>query len=258
MQLRPFVRPFGLAFALVVGWGGPSTAQEGTSNDGSTTSRLSAGRFVVGVERVTGVIGWHTRSNVENDFGRFERRRWGGQFHLLSATGNLGDGHDGLNVSGVPRVAFDVVTRLGLTVGAYGGVLGSTGIEELTIDGVDQPRIDFPDMVTALGGVRAGYVLSLSRSVAFWPRVGVGYAVQKTYGNGGLRQTIQAWQLNIEPMFVLSPVSHVGFLIQPMVDVGFAGSLSTSFVISGLPTQSSQGSHRAHGVGLAAGLVAIF
>jgi hypothetical protein len=219
---------------------------------------LDGSRFLLSVERITGALGWLTRSVTENDFGRFERERVGAQLHLFGASAHAGDGQDSINYSAIPRLALDVVVSHRVTVGGFITVLGSTGTEDLTIDGVDQAEITYPDSVTAFGGARVGYLLPLGAKVAFWPRVGAAYAVQRVFGAAGARQTIQSLQISVEPTFLISPVPHVGILIQPLVDVGVAGSVKSSFVVTGLPTQSSKGSHRVHATGIAAGLVAYF
>ncbi len=219
---------------------------------------LDGSRFLLSVERITGALGWLTRTVTENDFGRFERERLGAQLHLFGASAHAGDGQDSINYSAVPRLALDVVVSHGLTVGGFVTVLGSTGTEDLTIDGVDQAEITYPDAVMALGGARVGFLLPLGAKVAFWPRVGAAYAVQRVFGAAGARQTIQSLQINLEPTFLISPVPHVGILIHPLIDIGVAGSLESSFVVTGLPVQSSTGSHRVHATGVAAGLVAYF
>jgi hypothetical protein len=215
-------------------------------------------RFLLGVERVTGVLGWATVGTAENDFGRFERERFGGQLHVLGATSHAGDGRDAPSFSSAPRVALDFVVGAGLTLGLTATLLGSTGTETLTIDGAEQPQISFPDTLSLQGGGRVGYLIPLGATSSFWPRVGLTYSVQRVLGAAGARQTLQAYQLTLEPTFLLSPVPHVGFLIHPIVDVGIAGSSDNSFVITGLPTQKSEGSFRAHALGLMVGLVAFF
>lgn len=256
----PF-RPRGLAFGLALGLsvaGGQAGAVEGEAREAPPRGPLGDSRFLLSVERITGALGWSTHSVTENDFGRFERDRLGAQLHVFGASAHAGDGQDSINYSGVPRLALDVVVGHGLTAGGFVSVLGSTGTEDLTIDGTEQPEITFPDSVTVLGGARVGYVLPLSAGAAFWPRVGVSYAVQRVFGAAGARQTIQSLQINVEPTFLLSPVPHVAILIHPLFDFGVAGSVQSSFVVTGLPTQSSKGSFRAHATGIAAGLVACF
>lgn len=245
-----------LAFLTFSGASAAQSAREGSS--GARTGSAPGSRFLLGVERVTGVIGWVTVATVENDFGRFERRRIGGQLHVFSATSHAGDGRESPSFSSAPRVALDFVIGERLTLGLTASLLGSTGSETLTLDGTEQPEISFPDTLSLQGGGRVGYLLPLGKNAVFWPRLGLTYSVQRVLGAAGARQTLQAYQLTIEPTFLLSPVPHVGFLIHPIIDVGVAGSSSNSFVITGLPTQSSDGSFRAHALGIMVGLVAFF
>lgn len=224
----------------------------------SPRNEFADSRLLLAVERITGVIGWYTSSTHENDFGRFERRRVGGQAHLFAATGHAGDGGDAPSFSSIPRLALDFPIGDRWTLGLTAGILGSTGSERLTIDGTEQPEISFPDVFTVQGGPRVGYALPLGDGVTFWPRVGGTYSLQRVFGAAGARQTLQAYQLSLEPTFVFSPVRNVGILLHPFVDLGLAGSSKSSFVITGLPTQSSKGSFHAHAVGVSAGLVAFF
>lgn len=257
-----------MALALLVGWGAIGTAwaeEERPANHPPSDGRGSPGplaredgRFLLGVERITGVVGWYTRSVDENDFGRFERERRGGQLHVFAATAHAGDDRSSINFSGTPRVTLDFLTAFGMTVGGFAAVLGSTGNEELFVNDVEQEEITFPDTISVLTGLRLGWVVPVSRGIAFWPRAGAAYSIQRVHGPAGARLTVQALQVTLEPTFFVSIVPHVGLLLQPFVDVGVAGSVTTSFVITGLPSQSSDGSFRAHAVGATVGLVAHF
>jgi hypothetical protein len=256
-------RLYGLASVIFLLCGAQGFARAQPLAPGGEASRggarnLSEGGVVVGIERMTGVIGWHTRQETENDFGRFERSRWGAQLHVFGATAHVGDGRDAVNFSGIPRIALDFVLGSNLTLGGYASFLGSTGIEQLTVDDTKQADAPFPDVLTVLGGGRVGYALAVGQRTVFWPRVGFSYSLQRTHGEAGARQTIQVYQVSLEPTFVFSPIPNVGFLLHPIVDLGVAGSVKNSFVITGLPTQSSQGGLRAHATGVTAGLVVIF
>ncbi len=215
-------------------------------------------RFLVSAERVTGLVAWNSKSDTQSEFGRYERERSGTQLHAFAATGAVGDGEDGVNFSSVPRLTFDFVLPFGLSVGAIAGVTTSSGDEVLLIDGSEQERIQFPNTTTVILGGRLGYMIALSEKVALWPRVGVTYDALMARGAAGSQQTIHATQLLIDPALVLTPVAHVGILFHPIIDVGLGGSINSSFTVSDLPTQSSDGSFRTNAYGAAFGLSAMF
>lgn len=254
-----------MALALFVGWGAIGTvrAQE-AKGAGSSRHSLQGplsreeGRFLLGVERISGVVGWYTRSVDENDFGRFERERRGAQLHVFAATAHVGDDRNWTQFSGTPRVTFDVLTDFGMTLGGFAAVLGSAGNEDLVVNGVEQEEITAPDSISVLTGLRMGWVVPLSPRFAFWPRAGAAYSLQHVLGPAGARLTVQVLQVNLEPTFFFAMAPHVGLLLHPFVDLGVAGSVKTSFVIAGIPSQSSTGSLRMHAGGATIGLVAHF
>ncbi len=238
----------------------------GVTRSETTTSRRPRERawtaadagFVLTAERITGLVAWHSKSDSESEFGRFERERSGTQLNAFAATGAVGDGEDGVSFSGVPRLAFDFVLPMGLSLGVLAGVTTSSGDEELTIDGSDQPRIQFPNTTTVILGGRVGYLLALSEKVALWPRIGATYNSLIARGAAGSQQTIHATQLLIDPALVLTPVPHVGISLYPIIDIGLGGSINSSFTVSDLPTHRSEGSFRTTSYGGAFGLSALF
>lgn len=255
-----------MALALLAGWGTIGTVRAQEVAGEVSTSRRSPrgplsredGRFLIGVERISGVVGWYSRSTDENDFGRFERERRGAQLHVFAATAHVGDDRNSIQFSGTPRVTFDYLTGFGMTLGGFAAVLGSTGNEDLVVNDVEQEEITAPDTISVLTGLRVGWVVPVSQRFAFWPRAGAAYSLQRVFGPAGARLTVQVLQVNLEPTFFLSLAPHVGLLLHPFLDLGVAGSVKTSFVITGLPSQSSTGSLRMHAAGAAIGLVAHF
>ncbi len=220
--------------------------------------RATDTRLVVSVERITGFVAWTSKTHVESEFGTFERERSGTQLHALAASGSAGDGEDGVSFSSLPRVTFDFVLPVGITLGAIAGVTTTTGDEDVTIDGSEQAGIRFPDTTTLVLGGRVGFLIALSDHVALWPRVGAAFNAQFAFGAAGTEQSIRATQLLIDPALVLTPVSHVGVLFYPILDVGLGGSVHSKFVVSDLPPQTSDGSFRMSGYGAGFGLSALF
>ncbi len=220
--------------------------------------RLSDARVIVSIERAFGVVGHWATSDAETVFGKFERERSGAQVHVLSSSGSIGDGDDSVNPSMLPRVGFDIQLSFGLTIGGGFGLLTTSGTETLTRDGETDPEIRFPDTTTVLLNPRAGFTLALGETVWFWPRVGYSYASTTASAGEAGSNTEKVGQLTVEPMVVLTPVSHVGIMMTPVIDIGVAGSVESEFTVVGLPPERTKGSFRLSSYGAAFGLSAAF
>jgi len=96
-----------------------------------------------------------------------------------------------------PRVGFDYFVIDGLSIGGHAGVSHFYNTTVLTF----LPRV--------------GYAFSLSDTIDFWPRGGVGYLGLD--GGGGMTHVAF---LNFEGMFLWNFIEHAGLEFGPTLDVG--------------------------------------
>jgi hypothetical protein len=144
----------------------------------------------------------------------------------------------------VPRVAFDFRGPGGLT---FGGDLYLFLTLSASVSSAGSSRDQ--DKLTVFGiAPRAGYVVPLSPLAYFWPRAGVSFTLLGDSPPNGNSTTQQQFGVDLEGMFVVSPVEHVGIIFGPVIDIPISGSVS-----SGSGAGSSQDVSQFH-FGLTAGL----
>jgi hypothetical protein len=147
-----------------------------------------------------------------------------------------------------PRVGFDFRGPGGLTFGGDVYVFLMLASSASSAGGPSRDQ----DKLTVFGiAPRAGYVVPLSPSVYFWPRAGVSFTLLADSPPSGSitgSSTIQQFGVDLEGMFVASPVEHVGITFGPVIDIPMSGSASI-----GSGTNRSQDSSHFH-FGLTAGL----
>jgi hypothetical protein len=134
----------------------------------------------------------------------------------------------------IPRLAFDVVAASGLTLGGSVGFISGTGTTKSEpANGAIGSERDDPTITVLAIAPRLGFALPLSARFAFWPRAGVTYYSFKSESTGAgvnrttTKTTSNGLGLDLEPIFVFSPVSNFGITIGPIVDFPLSGSRST-------------------------------
>lgn len=123
----------------------------------------------------------------------------------------------------IPRFAFDFFVIDGLSIG------GSLGYASLDY----RPAYNYPNPTEAHESAwiiypRVGYVWMFSDAAGFWLRGGISFAgtdndIDAPNATTGYRDN-GLIALSFDPMFVLSPTPHFGFLIGPTFDWNFAGT----------------------------------
>jgi hypothetical protein len=132
----------------------------------------------------------------------------------------------------IPRVAVDVVVASGITLGGSVGFISGTGTTKTEARGVTEER-DAPRITVFAFSPRVGYALPLSDQFAFWPRAGVTYfslsqESKSTGANPTTRTTtVHGLGVDLEAMFVYTPVPHFGITACPVVDLPLSGSSSS-------------------------------
>jgi hypothetical protein len=149
------------------------------------------------------------------------------------------------NPFAVPFLMLSGVVRGGVTIG--GGIGYGSDSRKQSSDSAT--TVDLDALVFA---PRLGVVTRLGRSFSLWLRGGVTYSVQHINSSFGCvqagltpcapqtsNQTDRAVDLSFDPMFVYTPIPHVGLLFGPAVEIGVSGAESVSYSGGGIGTSNS-------------------
>jgi len=178
---------------------------------------------------------------------------WGGNNNIV--------GED-FDLYSAPRVGFDYAVIPSLTLGGSIGYLHRSGKTEVSENGVSAST----DTPTGNGFVinpRIGYALSLTPTIAIWPRGGVTYftANEKTTSMAGTTRTtsISGFAVSLDPQLVISPVPHFAFMVGPVADIPLAGHVTNERVntMTGIST-STETSTKVTNFGITAGVLGYF
>jgi hypothetical protein len=133
----------------------------------------------------------------------------------------------------IPHLAFDYIIPGGLTVGgSIGFVSGSGKTKSEPAAGGVSVENDDPTTTILAFAPRVGYALPLTPLFSFWPRGGITYySIKSERTSGGMvpttnKTTTSGLGFDLEPMFVLSPADHFGFVAGPVVDIPLSGTTS--------------------------------
>jgi hypothetical protein len=150
-----------------------------------------------------------------------------------------------------PRLALDAVIGPGITLGGSIGYSTRSGdaTTTQTLRGFE-PQTQDDSLATESVFVfvpRFGYLIAPSRYVGVWLRAGVGYAaVSAKDTDDAFDVTQTSVDIMVDPMLVITPLAHVGFLIGPQLNIGVGGSTSGSVGGESAPDNSMRRS--AYGV----------
>jgi hypothetical protein len=155
----------------------------------------------------------------------------------------------------LPRVSFDYVAALGITVGGSVGFFSQSSKQTSQGAGISS-RGDGPSASGFQLAPRIGYVLPLSGVVAFWPRAGVTYyRLASESANGLLKTTMNGLGVNVESTFAFSIIPGFAVIAGPVLDLPISGSLHLE-----TPAQPARpdDKHKFTNWGLALGLLGYF
>jgi hypothetical protein len=135
----------------------------------------------------------------------------------------------------IPRAAIDFNVASGFTVGGAIGYMTSSGKSkrEPAMGGMSV-ETDLPTLTMLSFSPRVGYALPIAPLFGFWPRVGITYFnIGTSSTSTGMipvtrKTTTTGFGVDIEPMFVFSPVSHFGITGGPVIDIPLSGTSSTT------------------------------
>jgi hypothetical protein len=174
-----------LVFAACVAFSSSASAQEFNAR----------GHLAFGAERLFGFY----LDKQNNDFGNVETNE---------DTTVVGLGWSLNNSSAlftIPRLGIDYFIDEHLTLGGCFG-LASVSVEDNDVLGI-------------LLAARVGYALRLTHAVSFWPRGGL------TFASAGGDADFNVFGITVEGMFTLAPSDGWAFLVGPLLDLGFTGSV---------------------------------
>jgi hypothetical protein len=133
----------------------------------------------------------------------------------------------------LPRAAIDFSVASGFTIGGAIGFTTSSGKVKNESMGMSA-EVDDTSVTVFNFSPRFGYALPLGPLFAFWPRAGITYfnfGTSRT-GTGAnpttRKDTISGLAVDLEPMFVLTPVPHFGIVGGPVIDLPLSGTSSTT------------------------------
>jgi hypothetical protein len=216
--------------------------------------RASDPGVIIGAERLFGV--YSEKVNVSNT-GAPSSTSSITMVNLLWGNSSDDSGGD-INPGAMPMLTIHGVVRGGLTLGGGIGYVSTSG----SAQGGGGPDTDLATRHAFTIAPRVGYMMWLSPALSIWWRGGVSYADQKqtlppvadcssgTCVNGPTTTTeFSNVDLSLDPMLVITPVSHVGIFVGPAIDVGMSGKSSYDDGTNHLENDATDSSF-----GLAAGI----
>ncbi|WP_394846506.1 hypothetical protein LZC95_03455 [Pendulispora brunnea] len=210
------------------------------------------GQFILSADRLLPVMAYESRKTGDDDNGSTTESSL--RFSLLTSN------FTHRTVFDVPRVSLDYAIIDHLTLGGSVFVAFDLSHETKSEENgrsvsVDQAKESFFGFAP-----RVGYVLPLSASVAFWPRGGVSY-IRRSFqspqvNDADFSASIDQFALDLEPMFVLSPVPHFGITVGPNIDIPITGTSKVDLQRNGKTTLSVDATQ--FYIGASAGILGYF
>ncbi len=217
------------------------------------------GQFIVSADRLFGINFWSFKVQPDAtpaDPTPDRTTESGTSINLLWGGGS-GIAGEEIDPHAVPRLAFDYAVIPSLTVGGAIGYLHRSAKRETTANGVTTSA----DRATGnafLINPRIGYALSLSPTVALWPRGGVTYfSASQKEPSGTLSSTFSGFAFSLDPQLVISPVPHFGFTLGLVADIPLSGTTKIEETVGGAKV-SVEVPTKITNFGLAAGVLGYF
>jgi hypothetical protein len=154
-----------------------------------------------------------------------------------------------------PRIAFDYFVIDGLSLGM--GLGYSTVSLDASVEGVPGAQVGGGTGIHAfVVAPRVGYAYMFNEHVGLWPRVGMTYSLISVDSDQANDTGVSSHSLAVsgEVPLVITPVSHVAFLLAPTIDYGVSAAVEVT--PTNAPKQSIDGNPL--DIGLHAGLAVWF
>jgi len=213
------------------------------------------GQFILSADRLMPLFSYQSVKTGDDDSSAGSRKNSTGGFSFL--TSNLG--HQ--TVFDAPRVALDYAIINNLTIGGSVFVAFDVSNDLTTKVNGQSTSVDQAKGTYWGFAPRVGYVIPLTRAVAFWPRGGISYISGKSQypssndNDSSVKQ--DQFALDLEPVFVLSPAQHFGITVGPVFDIPISGTYKTEIKNNNNTVTTSIDSTQFY-FGLTAGLLGYF
>ena len=259
-MLRVLLRATLTAGVLLTG--GTALAQ---TNASTGTSFGEQGEFILGVDRLVPLLAYQsdkTSSTANGTTSSTSDSR--SSIDFLQNPFGVYSGGVGPNLYDMPRIALDYVILPNLTIGGnviLGFSLGGTHETQTSMGSMTTTKDTSEPSYTLFGiAPRVGYIF------AFWPRAGFSFysfksTTPKLDMNGNTTETDSTTYtqlaLDVEGMFVWTPLPHFGVTGGPILDIPVTGSANSDATIQAMTTSSSASFSSWH-LGAGVGMITYF
>jgi hypothetical protein len=186
-----------------------------------------AGQFAIGAERLFG-FSWDSETETTPASGNVGERKDTDRHTTVSFLNNALVGS--ASSYNFARLAGDFFVIDGLSLGASLGYATSSLTTKTSQEGIST-KTKMGSTTGILVAPRVGFAHMFSPMVGLWPRAGITYvSIDAEDADGNDVASKDRIALGLDVPFVLSPVSHVGFMIGPSLDFGFSGSNDGYFI----------------------------
>jgi hypothetical protein len=235
------------------------------------------GQILVSADRVMGLFDY-TSTKLSDNMGNTGSTNYA-SFALLQNPAGGSIAGNAATPSGVALVAPYNVPRLSFDYTVIPHVTIGGSLVLFFTPGANQTQKSCPPgtgCVTVTQGAtsetyygiapRGGYIIGLNKFLSFWPRVGVSFYsvhVSTPTNTPGMTpssdaSTYSQFMINLEPVVVFTPASHVGITAGPMVDIPVVGGVHLTSESGGVTTSPSGYGLTLFHIGVELGLLAWF
>ena len=240
----------------------------GAQNQGYAEGFGQKGQFIFSADRLVPVLAFTQNKITNNDVTpNSTTTSTGSSISLLWGSNTTGPGGAGNSTFyTVPRLGFDYVVIPNLTIGGDLFVFFTLGGSTTHQVGGTSVSTDDPSGNAFGIAPRVGYVIGMNDMLSFWLRGGLSFYHAGTSAPNGAcnnqsdTSSLNVFGLDLDPQLVIAPTSHFAFTAGPAIDVGFAGSASTSGPVPGQcnTTTTTSNGYSSFNIGLTGGLLGWF
>jgi len=217
------------------------------------------GQLILSVDRLMPLLSYSSQSETSTTQGLTVKTSDSGTSAalLFGSEPTLGVVHT------IPRIAFDFTIINHLTVGGSLAVaFGLGGKREVDAgNGTPIRKTDTPSRTVFGFAPRVGYIIPLSHTIAFWPRLGFAlYTVSSKSDDVNNQNVVTTttntdtlFSLDLDPQFTWAPIPHFFFHAGPLLNIPVSGSRSVE-TATGPGSITTKSDLSVFHIGLSAGL----
>lgn len=202
----------------------------------------AAGHLIIAADRVSPLLSY---TRIKTDDGGGDSTTTSETSMSLLWSGAVADYYD------IPRAGIDYTVAPQVTVGGtIFATIPFSASRSTTMGGTTTSRDIAKTSAIGLGG-RVGYALPITPKVWFWPRGELSYThvstTNPTQNNGATdSSTVTQWALQLEPIFVISPVPRFGITIGPVLDLPLGGNQHDEITNNGMTVSTDTSTSQTH------------